>query len=66
MRPFDEADAEAQILNRRYPHARFAVFQRRVVYDSVTDTKRRLDRKPGAPKDGFATFNIAPKVARAG
>jgi len=43
---FDEADAHARTLNRRYPHAKFAVFQRRVVYDSAISTKRSLDRKP--------------------
>jgi len=42
---FNEADSHAQTLNRRYPRAKFAVFQRRVVYDSFFGTKRSLDRK---------------------
>ena len=53
---FEEADTEAQTLNRRYPRAKFAVFQRRAVYDSVTGIKRSLDGKPGEMKSNIAEF----------
>ena len=60
---FIEADSHARTLNRRYPRAKFAVFQRRVVYDSFFGTKRCLDRRSGEPKS-VAEFKQATKPAR--
>ena len=42
---FEEADTHCRAMNGRYPRAKFAVFQRRVVYDSFIGTKRSLDRR---------------------
>jgi hypothetical protein len=43
----EEADAQCLAMKGRYPRAKFAVFQRRVVYDSFISTKRSLDRRSG-------------------
>jgi hypothetical protein len=62
---FEEADTHARTLNGRYPRARFAVFQRRVVYDTLTSTKRCLDRRSGEQKRGVAEFKQTTKPTRA-
>jgi hypothetical protein len=59
----EEADAHCRAMKGRYPRAKFAVFQRRVVYDSFIGTKRSLDRRSG--QRDSSTFKWPAKRERA-
>ena len=61
---FEEADAQCRAMNGRYPRAKFAVFQRRVVYDSFIGTKRSLDRK--STERSVSAFKWSAKRGAAG
>ncbi len=60
---FEEADAQCRAMNGRYPRAKFAVFQRRVVYDSFIGTKRSLDKR--SAERNVSAFKWPAKRARA-